>query len=133
MASVVGTFVSRQRQDRYLELLKSARGRAKVRKKLAHFDDFDPRFVVGIPISKQTAALIEQLLVSLGAPRRCSVFSELEERDSSDITLREALDAVVGGGVGAVILCGPGLAFYESEEPGNRFLLRSVGYTDLPR
>ena len=45
--------------------------------------------------------------------------------------LGEALDAVVGFGSGALLICVPGyLAFYEGEAPGRRRILRrsSIGH-----
>lgn len=124
MESIVAAFVREPRQERYLELLKNERGRRKIRNELAHFTNFSPQAIVHIPAEKQTPPLIERLLLGFGASRHCSIFSELEDCDASDIPLRDALDAVVGRGIGAIISCGPSLAYYESEDPGIRFILR---------
>jgi len=123
--SVISAFVVPSKRDRYFELLKSKRGTERVRRDLAHFHDFDLRYVLKMESRRQTAQAIQQQLVDLGAPQRCSLFSEFTDRDASNILLKEALEKVVGLGAGAILLCRSGiLAYYESEESGIRFILR---------
>lgn len=121
---LVSAFVVHSKQQRYLELLESNRGIEKFRRQLAHFRDFDARFMFKVEPSKQTVAGIERLLVDLGA-RRCTIFSESATLDASDVPVRAALEKVIGSGLGSILSCQPGmLAYYEGEEPGERFILR---------
>lgn len=121
---VVSAFVVHSKRQRYLKLLESKRGIEKVRRQLAHFRDFDARFMFTVEPSNQTVAGIERLLLDLGA-RHCTVFSESATLDASDIPLRAALEKVIGSGLASILSCKPGiLAYYEGEEPGERFILR---------
>ncbi|MGE5570927.1 MAG: hypothetical protein ACM3S5_17980 [Rhodospirillales bacterium] len=126
-AAIVSAFVLPERRARYLELLESKRGRIKFREHLAHFRDFDPRFVLAIPPNQQTAQGIESVLRQHGAPTTCTVISESQELDNAVMDLPGALSKIVGCGAGSVVSCLEGrLAYYESEEPGCRCILRRV-------
>lgn len=122
---IVSAFVISSRRSRYLSILESKQGRNKFRAKLAHFHDFDPRFIRHIPPIRQNSKDIEAMLRSLGAPNKCFVISEADEIDASEADLRGALDMIIGHGFGTILSCLHGyLAFYESEESGERFILR---------
>lgn len=122
--SIVVSFVLRERQRRYLALLESKKGRMKFRAALAHFIDFDPRFVRAIPANQQTPRQIEGLLRRLGATDRCIMSSEADEFDGLELDLSAALARVVGQQWGTLLSCVPeALAYYEGEEPGDRFIL----------
>ncbi len=118
------TFVTATKRDRYQELLKSKRGRAKVVSELDHFGDLDlnrcekPR--------DQSPANIAATLRALGSPTTCYLISMLAEVDGRDMKLDEALAIVVGRGMGTFICCAPGnLAYFEGEAPGDRYICRS--------
>jgi hypothetical protein len=124
-ASVVA-FLRPDRRARARQLLASARGRDKFRRALAHFDDWDPNTRIAIPSNEQTSAEIEAALVQLGAPPVCYVMSECAEFDAAELSIRSALVDIVGSGCATLIVCTPGrLGFYEGEEPGERYILRS--------
>lgn len=123
--SFVTAFVAPSRQDRYLRLLESARGRAKFVERLAHFPDFDRRHAEPVAAAAQEPARIGDILRRHGAPRMCYVLSSCSDLDGQQMLLTEALGIVVGSGCGTVISCVPGkLAYLELEEPGQRFVLR---------
>ena len=118
-------FVIRQRRDRYLAMLESTRGREKFVAGLGHFRHFDPRFMVSIPPRDQTAEGIHRLLLKHGAVETCVVISENETLEGRELPLDEALDEVVGRLLATVLVTGPGpIAYYESEEPGHRVILK---------
>lgn len=126
LATLISKFVVKSKQPRYLELLRTERGIEKFRLGLAHFRDFDTRFIVWIAPNKQTPSGIWRLLLDLGAPELCDVFAEARTHDGSGVRLKDALEAVVGSGLGTLIECRPGeLAYYESEEASLRFVLRA--------
>jgi hypothetical protein len=123
-AALLAPFIAPERRARFLTLLGSARGRAKLRAALAHFRDLDPDCVRAVPASAQDAGAIAALLRARGAPERCYVLSEDKELDGRELRLDDALARVVGGGAGTLLSCVPGrVGYYEGEEPGRRFVL----------
>jgi hypothetical protein len=118
-------FLVPNRRDRFRKLLVSERGRAKLRAQLAHFRDLNPRVCERIPPSQQSAAAIEALLVTRGAPSLCVVVAENVSLDGQRMPLHDALSEIVGRGSGALVSCVPGrLGYFEGESPDHRFLLR---------
>lgn len=118
----IAAFVVKQKKDRYIEQLSSAKKRKQFVTNLAHFSDFDLRFVVKIPPSSQNPAEIEALLRKRGAPNICSAISEISEIDNTHISLIDALKRIVGYEMGTILCCIPGrLAYFENED--DRFIL----------
>jgi hypothetical protein len=118
----ISAFVIKQKRDRYVEKLSSEKKRREFVKSLAHFADFDPRFIVSIAPSLQHAPSIESLLRAKGAPETCLAISEMKEIDSKFIPLADALKRTIGYQMGTILCCLPGrLAFFESED--GRFIL----------
>jgi hypothetical protein len=64
------------------------------------------------------------MLRERGAQEMCHVLSENSALDARVLPLREALHTVVGRGMGTFLSCIPGqLGYFESEEPGERYVL----------
>lgn len=124
VAALVSAFILPQRRARYLNLLESQRGSTKFCNSLAHFKDFDPRFMVRIPADEQTPQGIAALLREYGAPAQCTVISERQDINNATLSLLDALTELVGYGMGSIVSCVEGrLAYYEGEERGCRFIL----------
>ena len=122
--AIINVFFAAERRDRYLGLAHSPRGRGKLRQALAHFQALDPRYARRLSSAEQSVETIEQLLRGHGAPATCYVIAESRLLDGRVLPLGEALTAVVGRGSGAVVSCIPGrLAYYEGEDPDERYLL----------
>lgn len=120
----IKAFILPPKQARYLSLLESRKGRGKILDRLDHLDDLDVRFATLVPTNKQTVTDIERLLTQKGAPAICHILSSNSSIDDRDMSLCEALGETVGQGMGSIISCIPGrLAYYESEEPGLRYIL----------
>jgi len=123
-SATLAAFVVPERRDRYLGLLASARGRAKLRDALAHFRDLDARCARPVAPADQAPARLAALLRSRGAPATCHVLAEDAALDGRSLPLAEALAAVVGRGMGAFLSCVPGrLGYYEGEDAGQRYIL----------
>jgi hypothetical protein len=123
-SALIRAFIAPERQERYLGLLTSSRGRDKLRARLAHLRDLDQRFVSSPPSDEQTPSRLAALLRARGAPEECVLLAEDAALDGRRLPLAEALSRVVGRGMGAFLSCIPGrLAFYEGEEPGQRYIL----------
>jgi len=127
-AALIRAFVVPNRRDRYLKLLGSQRGRARLREGLAHLHDLDPRFAKAIPPSDQSADRIAALLQAHGAPEECVLLAEDDSLDGQRLALTVALDKIVGRGMGAFVSCIPGrLGYFEGEDAGERWLLERAG------
>jgi hypothetical protein len=123
--SLIKAFIAPKRAERYLALIAKRGGRKDLCAKLAHLADLDVRFAQPVRKQDATADGIERLLKAAGAPSTCYVLSENAEIDGRELELRQALDMVVGGGMGTFLSCVPGrLAYFEGEEPQSRYLLR---------
>ena len=120
----VRAFIVPDKQARYLDQLASRKRRDLFLNRLNHALDYDPAFAIHVAPSQQTATSIGALLRKRGAPDTCHIISSLAKWDGRDLPLHEALDLVVGQCIGTVICCVPGrLAYYESEDIGERYLL----------
>lgn len=123
---MIESFIQQAKQQRWLQLIQSAKGRKKLRSTLAHFGDFDPATMVPIPPNQQHPLMIHQLLTESGAPKVCSLISENADWDGFDMDLDVALKEIVGCGFGTIVNCLPGkLAYFEGEGPKHRFILKA--------
>jgi hypothetical protein len=120
----VRAFIIPQKRARYLSQLASAKRRSLFLERLNHSLDYDPALAERVPSNHQDAATIEVMLRRRGAPDVCHVISSLHEWDGREMPLRAALDLIIGNCIGTVVSCVPGrLAYYESEDVGERYLL----------
>ena len=123
-AGVINTFVLSRFRERLLSFAGDPRKRRKFTSQLPHQRILDPRMMMSIPKGEQTAEGILDILISRGAPQECCIISESLDLDQCRMPLAEALEAVVGYGVGTIISCIPGaLGYYEGEEKNQRYLL----------
>ncbi len=120
---LVRNFFLPHRQSRYLELLADPKRRPEILKEFAHFKDLDPQWAELLPANCNRPITVLKLLQSKGAPARCWAISESEKLDGKELDLLEALDDVVGCGIGTFLSCLPGkLAYFEDEE--DRWILQ---------
>jgi len=118
----ISAFVIKQKRDRYIEKITSTKKRGEFLKTLAHFADFDPRYIVRIAPSSQHAPNIECLLRAKGATETCLAISEMTSIDAKFIPLADALKSTIGYQMGTILCCIPGrLAFFENED--GRYIL----------
>ncbi len=120
----VRAFVTADKQQRYIDLLASPKRRGEVLARLDHHFELNPATAFLIPRADQSALSIERLLRQYGAPDHCHLISSSRDLDAVNLPLREALESIVGRGVGTIVCCIPGaLAYYEAEDQGQRFVL----------
>jgi len=80
----------------------------------------------------QNPRAIERMLKLKGAVGFCHAITENPDLDGKDISLEEALEEIVGRGMGAILSCIPGrLAFMETED--ERFILERERVTAGPQ
>ena len=123
-SALIRAFIAPERRERYLALLASRRGRDKLRAALARLHDLDRRCCHDLPKGVHSAQEIGALLKAKGAPDECVLLAEDVALDGQCLPLGEALQTVIGRGMGTFISCLPvRLAFYEGEDLGVRYVL----------
>jgi hypothetical protein len=81
------------------------------------------RFAFRIPSNKQKVDDVYMYLKEKGAPDICYILSENIQIDKLELPLKKALEETIGMGMGTFLSCIPGkLAYYEGEEPGERYI-----------
>lgn len=126
------SFVVPEKREQYMSRLALPNARQKfMNSHFFHMRDLDPRFAARIDRSEQTAGEIYLMLRERGAPSHCYVLSGSSDRDGTETDLRQALEETVGSVGGTFLSCVHGaLAYFEGEEPNERFLLqRQAGVT----
>ncbi len=122
----IGALLKREKRDRYREILSNAHLRHKFIDLLPHFTDFDPRYRLPIPSNKLFVGNTAAELRKRNCPNLVYAISEDPRLDRKELPLVEALEQVVGSGMGTVLCCIPGrLAFVETED--ERFILERHG------
>jgi hypothetical protein len=120
--ALIAAFVKRSKRDRYREILSDPRLRHKFIGQLVHFTDFDPKYRLSIPSNKLFVDNIAIELRGRHSPNIVFAISEDPALDQKELPLVEALQQIVGRGMGTVLCCIPGrLAFVETED--ERFIL----------
>ncbi len=115
-------FVKRSKRERYREILSTPRLRHKFTSQLAHFADFDRRYRLPLDSNNLFVANIALELQKRRSPSIVFAISEDPALDQKELPLPEALNEIVGRGIGTVLSCIPGcLAFVETED--ERFIL----------
>jgi hypothetical protein len=118
----IRAFVSSTKRDRYVAFVTNEKRRKDFVRDLAHFDDFDARYIVRISTTDQNPAGIEALLRARGAGSSCHVISESSFLDGRVMNLAEALKETIGCGMGTILCCKSAqLAYFENED--QRFIL----------
>lgn len=114
-----------EKQSRWLELLPNPKRRNIFLHRLTDDRDFNPKFRVAIIPSQQNPDCVERILKQNGAPEKCYVISESPNIDGKEMPLREAIEEVLGYGLGSLLSCIPGsLVYYEGEMPNDRYILK---------
>jgi hypothetical protein len=122
--ALLRAFIVPERRRRCVDRLATPRTRAKLLDGFHHLRDLDPRYAVRIEPREQHAGPIHDALRARGAPDRCYVMSASSDLDGRTAELRSALEEIVGHASGTFVSCLPGrLAYFEGEEPNERYLL----------
>jgi hypothetical protein len=95
------------KQERYLSLLQSPRGRARLLAKFPHCKDLNMKYATLVPAGQQNANAIAKVLVNKGAPDLCHLISADPDIDNREMPLDNALQETVGHEHGYVYLLYP--------------------------
>ncbi len=122
------TFIVPSKRQRYLDFLKTKRGRDKILAALDHFKDLGPRFCAKIRPAELHANEILRILRNHSAPTDFHLVSSEAHWDGRQMPLSDALREIVGGGSGTFVSCIPGeLAYFEGEGQNERYICRREG------
>lgn len=117
-------FIIKQRQDRYINLVATDKGRKKLRTYIAHFEDIESKHSTSLHSLKTDLELVD-LLKSHGAPSKCYIIAENSKYDMKTLPLNDAIKQLFNSGIAFFLSCIPGkLAYYESENSSQRLLLK---------
>jgi hypothetical protein len=120
--ALIGVFFRRSKRERYFEMLSNPRRRKKFVDQLGHFGDFDPAYRLPIPSKKLHAWNIRAELEFRRSPDSVYAISEDPALDQKELPHMEALEQIVGLGMGTILSCLAGqLAFVETED--ERYIL----------
>ncbi|RBY87272.1 hypothetical protein DQ244_18360 [Blastococcus sp. TBT05-19] len=99
--------------------------RRKVVDALAHFSGWREECAHRVPSSLQSPAALEEYATKHGAQSTCYVLSEDPDLDDRRLALKEALDQLVGSGMGSLVVLSPApMALYLGEEQGDVTFLK---------
>jgi hypothetical protein len=120
--ALIAAFVKRSKRDHYREIVSNPRTRHKFTHQLPHFTDFDSKYRLAMPSNRLFVDNIARELQKRHSPQIVFAISEDPTLDQKELPLVEALNRIVGRGMGTVLSCIPGrLAFVETED--ERFIL----------
>jgi hypothetical protein len=128
-AALIRPFLSRAARARFDNIDPGSKKRSKLLHRLCHEYEsiLDWRLAQPIAPTDQTAAAIAALLREMGSGGSCYVLCISKEWDGQQVSLRAALDALVGEGRPVLLVISESLAYFEPEYvrgAGQRFVLR---------
>jgi hypothetical protein len=122
--TLIQSFIYKEKQERYLNLFKTKKGRIKFRKYISHFSDLNIRYIQPISSIHSYQELIN-LLKLKNAPTMCYVICENSKYDAQLTILSEIAKELFNSGFAYFLSCIPDhLVYYESEDSSVRVLLQ---------
>lgn len=122
---LIKAFVIKERQERYINLIATEKGRKKFRTYIPHFKDLNSKYCIPLH-SFQSYSQLCDLLNSEGAFDICYIISENSQYDMKSLSLINATKQLFNSGIAYFMSCVPGkLVYYEGEEANQRYLLKA--------
>jgi hypothetical protein len=122
---LIKQFVIKDRQERYLTLIETGKGRKKFRNYISHFKDLNSKYCTPVHTLQSHIQLYDILKLE-GAPNACYIISENSKYDMRSVDIMEAGKQLFASGIAFFLSCIPGkLAYYEGEEANERFILKA--------
>jgi len=122
-SDIITSFLRHENKDRVKTLIESKNGRKKFLSILAHnfINKVDPRFINQISGNKnEVIAIVKKQFDG----NKCFVVSEYSKFDGLQMDLEEALEMVIGFGMGTILYNSDGTRmFYEGEEQYERYII----------
>lgn len=122
---LIKSFVIKDRQERYLNLIATEKGRKKFRTYIGHFKDLNSKCCIPLN-SLQSHIELQDLLKSEGASDVCYVISENSKYDLRTLPIMDATKQLFNSGIAFFLSCIPGkLVYYEGEDANQRVILKA--------
>jgi len=122
---LIKAFVIKERQQRYINLVTTAKGRKKFRNYISHFSDLNANYCVPLHSFKTYSQLYDRLR-SEGSLDMVYIIAANSQYDMQSLSLLDATKQLFSSDISYFISCIPGkLAYYEGEEKNQRYLLKA--------
>jgi len=123
---LIKAFVIKERQQRYINLVTTAKGRKKFRSYISHFNDLNANYCIPLH-SFQTHSQLYDRLRSEGSLDMIYIIAANSQYDMQSLSLLDATKQLFSSDISYFISCIPGkLAYYEGEEKNQRYLLKAL-------
>lgn len=122
-SEIISSFIKKEDRERVRFLLESERGRKKFLSSLSHkfIDKVEPKFIKRITGTK---AEVIKIVLDYFSKKEINIISEDYKLDKTDIEINEALENIVGYGMGTIIYSIDGnLMYYEGEDQNENYLI----------
>ncbi len=123
----IKSFIIKDKKQRYYDLIRSKKGRLKIKSLLchAHIADIVDEFKFLLPTKNQMLSTILKILKSHNAKNTCQLIFESKIINNEEMELEDALKKFFGQSSGIIISCIPGkLAYYEGEDTDERYIIK---------
>src|SRR5271155_561698 len=101
---LIKNFIIKDRQQRYLNLFGTERGRQKFRSYLSHFKDLNSKYCTPAH-SLQSYSQLHDLLKSAGAGENCYIISENSKYDMRTLPVMNATQQLFNSGIAFFLSC----------------------------
>jgi hypothetical protein len=111
---LIEIFVTPDKKDSYLALLRSKNGRDKFINELPRFKGLDKKYALKSELTNKKDVIKE---LTSGGSESCYVISASKKYDTKTMPIKEAVDSIYEIDPGAIISCIPGkLIYYEGAD-----------------
>lgn len=124
---LISSFVLKEKQSRYLELLPSEKHRRKITSRFHQPDDFNTELATQIPPSQQRPDAVLAILKEAGAGEFCRILSDGSDIDGTQMRLADAIHDHLYE-EGTFFSCIPGeLVLYSGEGINDIYVFKRKG------
>jgi hypothetical protein len=122
---LIKQFIIKDRQERYLNLIQTDKGRKKFRNYISHFKDLNSKYCIPVHTLQSHIQLCDLLKLG-GAPNASYIISENSKYDMRSLDIIDAAKQLFASGIAFFLSSIPGkLVYYEGEEVNERFILKA--------
>jgi len=122
---VIKKFVKKTKQERYICFISVPKNRIKFTQTLAHFHDLN--LMEFEKVTGDVEKIIFDRINKSGGSSNCYLISESSNFDQKVLDLKNALNEVIGRGIGTIIVIGNAEnIIYEGEGPNDRFINKLI-------
>jgi len=117
-------FAIKERQERYLALLKGRKHRAKLLDGLNHDFAYDPSKATRLPAMFREIEPLTSFLAAQYVSPTCYLMADSNDLDGKELRIDVAVTELLNNHFGALMICPPKpIALYKEEDPSDLILL----------